>query len=89
MKTKVDFLKDRLIDLFNKKDPFVISLNGEWGVGKTHFWNDFKSVHLENKTITYTSLFGKDSIQSIKMDIILQLSKRNKYIEKSKGWLSK
>ena len=88
MKTKVEFLKDRLIDLFSREEPFVITIDGEWGVGKTHFWNDFKEEHLKEKKVSYVSLFGKDNIQDIRTDIILQISKKDEYISKSKGFVS-
>ncbi len=89
MKTKVEFLKDRLIDLFSREEPFVITLDGDWGVGKTHFWNNFKEEHLKEKKVSYVSLFGKDSIQDIRTDIILQISKKDELINKSKSFLSK
>lgn len=88
MKTNVDFLKDRLIDLFGRDESFVISIDGEWGVGKTRFWNNFKDEYLKDKKVSYVSLFGKDNIESIRMDIIFQISKKDEYISKSKGFFS-
>jgi len=58
---------------------FVAMLSGEWGIGKTYFWREEFSTKKEltnsKKNITYISLYGYSSIQSIKNDIILKLSK--------------
>ena len=35
--TEVEKLNDRLKELFKLDEGFVVSLNGKWGVGKTHF----------------------------------------------------
>ncbi len=78
-KTEVQRLEERLKNLFKLDEPFVITLNGEWGVGKTHFWNSFirtnLSTQLENKEIAYISLFGKDTLSDIESDIIMQVSR--------------
>ncbi|MGA1932610.1 hypothetical protein ACH5BF_07785 [Arcobacter sp. YIC-464] len=86
--TNVDFLKDRLDKLLNGDDSLVITLDGEWGVGKTTFWKKFVKDNLENKKVSYTSLFGKDTIQDIRTDIILQISKKDEYLNKSKKFFS-
>ena len=39
--SEVDKVNGRLKDLFELDESFVIALNGEWGIGKTHFWNKF------------------------------------------------
>jgi len=58
---------------------FVAMLSGEWGIGKTYFWREEFSTKKEltnsKKSITYISLYGYSSIQSIKNDIVLKLSK--------------
>lgn len=95
MKSKVDFLRERLLDILTNDEPLVVSLNGEWGVGKTYFWNQFvnntpirdKKTMIQ-KEICYVSLFGKNNIQDIRTEIILQISKKDEYIKKSKDWFS-
>ncbi|PHS40039.1 MAG: hypothetical protein COB07_04785 [Sulfurovum sp.] len=57
---------------------FVAMLSGEWGIGKTYFWKKLftkEELKKSKKSITYLSLFGYSSIQSIKNDIVLKLSK--------------
>ena len=78
----IEELKKRLINIFNKDDAFVITLSGEWGVGKTYFWNEFEEKHLKNKQVAYVSLFGKNKIEDIREAIILQISKTNKFLKK-------
>ena len=44
----------------------TVLISGNWGVGKTHYVKQF----LEGKTNSiYISLFGKNNIDDIKMDI--------------------
>ena len=47
--TEVEKLNDRLKELFKLDDGFVVTLNGEWGVGKTRFWNDFIKTNLSKE----------------------------------------
>lgn len=87
--TEVEKLNDKLKELFKLDEGFVVTLNGEWGVGKTHFWNKFVennlSKELEKKEIAYVSLFGKDKLSEIESDIMLQISR----IEKIKDIINK
>lgn len=69
---------------------FVIAINGEWGIGKTEFWKRFiadkyrteylhqrsseKQIYLP-KPYAYVSLFGVDSLQTLKMQIATSLGK--------------
>lgn len=58
---------------------FVAMLSGEWGIGKTYFWNNlFVEKELKKSNIAYISLFGYSSLQSIKNDIIMKLSNTEK-----------
>jgi hypothetical protein len=41
-------------------------------VGKTYFWHQFKE-QLTDKKVAYVSLFGKETISSIRTDIFLQV----------------
>lgn len=85
--SEVDRLNIRLKELFKLNEGFVVALNGEWGVGKTHFWNKFIEENFtteeERKNIAYVSLFGKDKLTDIESDIIMQVSR----IAKIKGYL--
>ncbi|MCT7492525.1 KAP family NTPase [Aliarcobacter cryaerophilus] len=82
-------LEEKLYDLLIKSnEPFVASISGEWGIGKTYFLQKiflekYKS-ELSKKQIAYVSLFGHNSLNDIKTDIVLQISKTTKYISKFK-----
>lgn len=57
----------------NKKGC-AIAITGEWGIGKTHFWNYFKENSLKgkNEKIAYVSLFGIESLDALKYEIGIQ-----------------
>lgn len=84
--SEVEKLNSRLSELFALQEGFVVILNGEWGIGKTYFWNSFvdkKLSHkLENKEVAYVSLFGKETLKDIQTDIVLQISSINRIYEK-------
>lgn len=81
-KSEVQRLNERLLEIFQLDEGFVVALNGEWGIGKTFFWNKFIednfSDRVKNKEVVYVSLFGKETIKDIQSDIILQISKFGK-----------
>lgn len=96
---KITVLTNRLTQLLEKEEPCVITLNGEWGVGKTHFWNKFRNQYIETtsksylcffkqkKRIPYVSLFGKNSLQDIKTDIVLQVNPKSSKVRKLQNWI--
>jgi len=59
----------------------TIMLSGEWGSGKTHFWQ--KQIEptlkekLDNKACVYVSLYGKESLNDIKSDVYLSANGKN------------
>lgn len=70
----VENLKKKLLKLINNKDSFAIALTGEWGIGKTRFWNEFyeeNHINLGVNKYSYVSLFGIDSIEALKFEIAL------------------
>ncbi len=75
-------LRDLIIENDNE---FVAILSGEWGIGKTYFWNEFKEKNLTSKQVVYVSLFGLNSLDEIKNEIIFQLSKYTKFLNKSRN----
>ncbi|NOQ32252.1 MAG: hypothetical protein GQ570_14140 [Helicobacteraceae bacterium] len=86
LKSEVEKLNSRLLELFQLDEGFVVALNGKWGIGKTYFWDLFVknnlSEKLKNKEVVYVSLFGKETLKDIQTDIILQISKFGKIYEK-------
>lgn len=83
VQSEVEKLNTKLVKLFQQEDEFVVSLNGEWGVGKTHFWNNFVEEHLKEQTVAYVSLFGKESIKEILTSIMVQISTHAKRAEEA------
>ncbi|MFA1710251.1 hypothetical protein ACDX66_00880 [Peribacillus frigoritolerans] len=48
-------------------------INGKWGIGKSFLWNEFKEIAQQKKLKTiYISLFGIDSIESLKKNIKME-----------------
>ena len=80
-KNKIEITLKKLI--LKEKREFVAMISGEWGIGKTHFWNEFKDKNLQNKKkVVYISLFGLNSLDEIKNEVIFQLSKYTKTLNK-------
>lgn len=71
----VENLEKRIADLIDKESPFAIAITGEWGVGKTYFWKYFKQKNLNQfkfQKYAYISLFGIDSLDSLKYEIAVK-----------------
>lgn len=58
---------------------YAIMINGEWGSGKTHFWNNkirnkIESMQLNGKTYTtiYMSLYGISNLEEISKKIFME-----------------
>ena len=77
---------------------YAIMINGEWGSGKTHFWNNKLRKRIENitnkngkkyKTI-YISLYGINSLEEISKKIFLETNPLvnkglKKFVQTSEG----
>ncbi|MDY0122697.1 P-loop NTPase fold protein [Sulfurimonas sp.] len=62
----------------NLKEGVVISLQGNWGIGKTYFWDEFAKHSWNENQQVYISLFGKHKLDDIKKQIVLKVFDRNK-----------
>ena len=58
---------------------YAVMINGEWGVGKTHFWNNkirkkIESMQLNGKKYTtiYMSLYGISNLEDISKKIFIE-----------------
>jgi len=81
-------LEKRLLDLIDKKSSFAIALTGEWGIGKTQFWNNFKTKHYDQfklRKYAYVSLFGIDSLESLKYEIAVKTHKVDQSEDRMQG----
>ncbi len=87
---RLNKIEEKLYDLLIKENKeVVISISGEWGIGKTYFWNnfikDYKEKELKYKQIAYVSLFGINSLNDIRTSILLQVSPTKKKL----SWVDK
>ena len=80
----IEKIKEKLKQNLENKEGKVIALNGEWGVGKTHFWKDFMK-NTSTFEYVYISLYGKHSIAEIKADISAELSLTQEFIQKAES----
>ncbi len=91
----VENLEKKLLKLINNKDSFAIALTGEWGIGKTRFWNNFyeeNHIDLDVNKYSYVSLFGIDSIEALKFEIALsthETTLKKDYLSGLKGIFKK
>ncbi|MBH0006279.1 P-loop NTPase fold protein [Psychrobacter sp. SWN149] len=74
----VENLEQRILETVGNEDAFAIALTGEWGVGKTHLWDELRDKNEEvfsGKKYAYVSLFGLDSLASLKSAIAIEVHK--------------
>ena len=68
---------DALLDLKNE-EGIVVSFQGSWGIGKTFFWNYYITHKLGDTKFVNISLFGVNSLEDIKKQIVLKIYDSNK-----------
>ena len=72
----VENLEKKLEQLLVKNEKsFAIALTGEWGVGKTHFWQNFyqnRRKDFKHKKYAYVSLFGIETLEALKYEIAIK-----------------
>ena len=74
----VENIEKQILKNFDTKSPYAIALTGEWGVGKTYLWNRLHDKNEEvfsGKKYAYVSLFGLDSLASLKSAIAIEVHK--------------
>ncbi|PFJ21938.1 hypothetical protein COI92_30140 [Bacillus anthracis] len=65
---------DSVLEYIKRENTsYAILLNGEWGSGKTYFWENIlkKEIKKINEKIIYVSLYGVNSIEEINKKIFL------------------
>ena len=77
----VEVIKDQIFQFLSSEQPEVMSIKGEWGVGKTFSWKKFLAEACsENKVklerYSYVSLFGINSLEAFKYTIFENVIKR-------------
>lgn len=81
-------LEKKLVKLIETQNPCAIALTGEWGVGKTQFWNNFKKKYHDQfklRKYAYVSLFGIDSLESLKYEIAVKTHKADQSEDRMQG----
>ena len=92
----MDDLVESILDYIRSDyTDYAIMINGEWGSGKTYFWNNkirskLDTMQINGKKITtiYMSLYGISNLEEISKKIFIettQLMDKNlrKYMEQS------
>jgi hypothetical protein len=99
----IELVNAEIAKFLTSAEPAVLCLRGRWGVGKTFTWDEqFKaaqnSKRLALKDYAYVSLFGINSLDSLKFTILensqnveraIQIpgfDTFNEYIAKAPGW---
>lgn len=64
-------------DAFFRGEAKVAVIKGNWGVGKTYFWNNYIDKRINDKNLSqiaysYISLFGKTSLADVKKAYFIQ-----------------
>ena len=67
------YLKNTITNYINNSDPYALQINGEWGVGKTFFINDFFKNESKIKSV-YFSVSGYNSLQELKKELLLSIA---------------
>lgn len=66
----------------------TIMLSGAWGAGKTHFWQNeiepklSQELKEDDKSSTYISLYGKDSLNALKQEVFIKASSESSPLSK-------
>ena len=79
-KDKMEDLVESILDYVRSDyTDYAIMINGEWGSGKTHFWNNkirkkIESLQLNGKRYTtiYMSLYGISNLEEISKKIFIE-----------------
>ncbi|XCN84571.1 P-loop NTPase fold protein [Klebsiella pneumoniae] len=76
----LEFIKEQLSDFISSTEPEVMAIQGEWGIGKTYTWNTFLKDNKDKVAFnrySYVSLFGINSLDSLKYSILRMQLQRN------------
>jgi hypothetical protein len=99
----IELVEAEIAKFLTDADPAVLCLRGRWGVGKTYVWNEQlklaqSAAQLAMKNYAYVSLFGLNSLDSLKFAIFensqnvengvraANLDTLNEYLAKMPAW---
>lgn len=69
----VDLVKGVIARFITDKEPSVLVIKGDWGVGKTHAWETVLQAEKSNvqfKKYSYVSLFGLKTISELRIKLM-------------------
>ncbi|MBD2730487.1 hypothetical protein H6G96_30270 [Nostoc sp. FACHB-892] len=74
----IELVRNQINKFLINETPEVLAIRGKWGVGKTFAWNKFLEDAKKERRITlrryaYVSLFGCNSLDSLKLRIFEQV----------------
>lgn len=69
----MSYLKNTITNYINNSEPYALQINGEWGVGKTFFVNDFFKNESKIKSV-YFSVSGYNSLLELKKELLLLIA---------------
>lgn len=69
----IAIVKDQIRKFISDEDASVMAIKGDWGVGKTHCWNELlveakDKNEIGLKSYSYVSLFGINSLETLKYE---------------------
>lgn len=70
----MQYTVNSVLNYVESENPgYAILLNGEWGSGKTYFWNNVLKKEIKNKRkkAIYVSLYGISNVEEINKKIVL------------------
>jgi hypothetical protein len=70
---RMEYIKKSL-DAFFASSSGVVVIRGDWGVGKTYFWDQYINSRIQSRDLkqiaySYVSLFGRNSLADIKASV--------------------
>lgn len=86
----MEYIKESIIDYIKKENTnYAILLNGNWGSGKTYFWEhnlkpaiENTEIHEKKQKTIYVSLYGVSKLEEINKKIVLNKLITNSKIQK-------
>lgn len=81
---KLEDIKKLIKNFLEADGSQVLAITGGWGIGKTYTWNkvfDGLKKHLKEDYWSYVSLFGIESLESLKRNIFDQMQSKSNFDE--------
>ncbi|EIF7625269.1 AAA family ATPase, partial [Campylobacter jejuni] len=64
---------DKIAEFLISKSRVCLTINGHWGIGKTHLWKQVEEKINADKKVVYIDLFGKESYKQILEEIVFKI----------------